>query len=112
MRGYIQRIIATKSFGLTLSLSTKDPSVNKLDLLFDPHEFAAVFRAAIGASSSVFQASRPDAAARSQGEAASVGGAAPSSTGRGYCKPIAKITSQHERTSHVSGVQSDSSAPH
>ena len=45
--------------------------MNKLELLFDSKEFAAVFRAAIGASSSVFQMRRPDAAACSQGEAAS-----------------------------------------
>jgi len=46
--------------------------VNKLDLLFDSKGFAVVFRAAVGASSSVIQMRRPDAAARSQGEAASV----------------------------------------
>jgi len=57
---------------LTLSLSFKDPSVNKLDLLFDSKEFAVVFRAAVGASSSVCRMRRPDAAACSQGDAASV----------------------------------------
>jgi hypothetical protein len=46
--------------------------VNKLDLLFDSKEFAAVFRAAVGASNSVFPMRRPDAAACSQGVAASV----------------------------------------
>jgi len=45
--------------------------VNKLDLLFDSKEFAVVFRAAVGASSSVCQMRRPDAAACSQGDAAS-----------------------------------------
>jgi|HubBroStandDraft_2_1064218.scaffolds.fasta_scaffold203429_2 hypothetical protein len=72
MRGCIHQIFATESFGLTLSLSFKDPSVNKLDLLFDSKEFAVVFRAAVGASSSVCQMRRPDAAACSQGDAASV----------------------------------------
>ena len=57
---------------MTLSLSFKDASVNKLDLLFDSKGFAVVFRAAVGASSSVIQMRRPDAAAKSQGEAASV----------------------------------------
>jgi hypothetical protein len=72
MRGCIHQIFATESFGLTLSLSFKDPSVNKLDLLFDSKEFAVVFRAAVGASSSVCRMRRPDAAACSQGDAASV----------------------------------------
>jgi hypothetical protein len=72
MRGCIHQIFATESFGLTLSLSFKDPSVNKLDLLLDSKEFAVVFRAAVGASSSVCQMRRPDAGACSQGDAASV----------------------------------------
>jgi hypothetical protein len=47
--------------------------VNKLDLLFDSKQFALAFGAAIGESSSVFQACRPDATAHSEGESASVG---------------------------------------
>ena len=65
-------MFAMTSFGLTLALSFEDPSVNKLDPLFDLKEFAVVFRVAVGASSSVIQMRRPDAAARLQGEAASV----------------------------------------
>ena len=72
MRGCIYQIFATEPFGLTLSLSFKDPSVNKLDLLFDAKEFAVVFREAVGASRSVLQMRRPDAAACSQGDTASV----------------------------------------
>jgi hypothetical protein len=47
--------------------------VNKLELLFDPKQFATVFGAAIVESSSVLQICRPEAAAHSKGEAASVG---------------------------------------
>jgi len=47
--------------------------MNKLDLLFDSKQFAVVFGAAIGQSSSVFQTCRPDATAHSEGEAASAG---------------------------------------
>jgi hypothetical protein len=72
MRGCVHQVFATESFGLTLSPSFKDPSVNKLDLLFDSKEFAVAFHAAVGASSSVFQMRRRDAAACSLGEAASV----------------------------------------
>ena len=47
--------------------------MNNLDLLFDSKQFAAVFRAAIGESSSVLLKGRPGATTRSEGEAATAG---------------------------------------
>jgi len=47
--------------------------VNKLDLLFDAKQFAAVFEKAIGESSSELRKCRPDITAHSEGDAASIG---------------------------------------
>jgi hypothetical protein len=48
--------------------------VNKLDLLFDPKQFAAAFGAASGESIAECQTCRPDATAHSEGESASIAG--------------------------------------
>jgi hypothetical protein len=47
--------------------------MNKLDLLFDAKQFGVAFGAATGDSSCVLKESRPEATARSEGGAASVG---------------------------------------
>lgn len=47
--------------------------MNKLELLFDPKQFATVFGAAIVKSSSVLPICRPEVTVHSEGEAASAG---------------------------------------